>query len=677
MSETPATPAPALTGELKDFGPLTVRPVRDDEEDSLWKRFVRAFHYLGFGKLFGHQIKYFAFLGHTPVAALSFSAPALKLAPRDRWIGWTPEERTTHLSRIVCNSRFLIFPEVTIKNLASAVLGKTLARLPSDWEGRFGIRPWIVETFVDPRYFSGTSYKAAGFLCLGSTAGFQKTRGGYDYHGQSKELYVSVLDPAFRSVVGLERKDEESPEVPDLSGWSPAPTTLPDKEALTPSDVSRIAEELCTFHDTFSGVFRDKRVRAHGVVYLAGLCSTLVRKSVEPIALSMKVGVRSLQRLMTGREWDEKAMQHLYKERLAFEIASQTPDETELSMLTVDDSSFVKKGKESVGVARQYCGRLGKVENCQTGVFVGYVGPRGHGLLDARLYMPEEWFSETEEFADRREKTGVPKDLTFATKPRIAGEMIKTLREDGRFPARWVGCDSFYGANREFLDSLPPDLWYFASIRSNARVLRNPPTWEVPPRKSAKGAPPSKVRLAEKPQTVAEIAKTASFVPLILKDASKGPLGARICALRVYPVPETEKDSSRAEWLILLKTPDGEMKYAFSNAPETTSLETFGTVSTLRWSIEPCFLECKSYLGMGHYEHRSWIAWHRHMTYVFLAHLFVTIVRRRLGDKKKHHVFPRPTTHGRRSFLPVPRQGTRDLPRRLLPPEKRDRGQIP
>ena len=231
---------------------------------------------------------------------------------------------------------------------------------------------------------------------------------------------------------------------------------------------------MCRFHETFSGVFRDKRVRALGIVYLAGLCSNLVRKSVEPFALAMNVDVRSLQRLMTGRDWDEDAMRHLYKKQLSREIAAATPEEVALSMITTDDSSFPKKGKESVGVARQYCGRLGKVENCQTGVFVGYAGPRGHGLLDARLYMPEEWFAETEEFAERRKKTGVPTDLVFKTKPGIAAEMIGALHREGRFPARWIGCDSAYGSNRDFLNALPPDLCYFASIKSNTRVLLEP-----------------------------------------------------------------------------------------------------------------------------------------------------------------------------------------------------------
>ncbi|EQD24036.1 MAG: putative transposase, partial [Leptospirillum sp. Group IV 'UBA BS'] len=409
--------------------------------------------------------------------------------------------------------------------------------------------------------------------------------------------------------------------------------------------------------ETFQASSVYKRVRALGIVYLAGLCSNLVRKSVEPIALAMNVGVRSLQRLMTGRDWDEDAMRHLYKEQLAREIASVTPEEISLSMITVDDSSFVKKGKESVGVARQYCGRLGKVDNCQSGVFAGFAGPRGHGLLDSRLYMPQEWFSETEEFAERRKKTGVPKDLVFKTKPEIAAEMIGALRKEGRFPARWIGCDSAYGSNRAFLNALSPDLWYFAAIKGNTRVLMEPPVWKVPERKGTRGAAPTRLRLTEKPRTVAEIAKTASFMPIILKEGSKGPLGAFVCALRVSPVPDTEGAQSRAEWLILLKTPDGEMKFAFSNAPETTSLETFGFVSTLRWSIEQCFLEDKSYLGMSHYEHRSWRAWNRHMLYVFLAHLFITTVRRHLGEKKRGLPFPWPNNS--RPPRSLPRCSTR------------------
>jgi hypothetical protein len=141
---------PVLEGDLGAFGPVVVRPVRDKDENILWNRLVKAHHYLGFGKLFGHQIKYFAFLGKDPVAALSFSAPALKLSARDKWIGWDAGERKAHLSRVVNNCRFLIFPNVKVRNLASSILGQALSRLPDDWEKRFGLRPWMVESFVDP-----------------------------------------------------------------------------------------------------------------------------------------------------------------------------------------------------------------------------------------------------------------------------------------------------------------------------------------------------------------------------------------------------------------------------------------------------------------------------------------------------------------------------------------------
>jgi SRSO17 transposase len=341
-------------------------------------------------------------------------------------------------------------------------------------------------------------------------------------------------------------------------------------------------------------------------------------------------------------------------------------------MLLVDSSEFPKQGHESVGVPRQYCGQLGKAKNCQSGVFVGYASDKGHRLLDARLYLPEMWFEE--EFRERREKTGIPDDRLFRTKPAIAGDLIEKVADEGLFSARWIGCDATFGMDRAFLEGLPPDRWYFAAVRSNLHILTDSPQWAVPERTGARGKGPSKEKLTEAPRTVSEFVQTASFTPLVLKEVSRGPMGAFVHASRVFRAPATPEEPSRPEWLIVLKTPDGELHYALSNAPEDTSLDTFA--QTLRWSLERCFEEAKSHLGMGHYEHRSYKGWHRHMLYVFLAHHFLQNIR---GSLKKNSGLFRhgPEIHRLRHFLGAfhPGKGSRNS--RVHPEKKRVRRKVP
>ena len=185
---------------------------------------MREHHPLGYRKLPGRRIKYLARVGAQPVAALSFSGSPPKLEVRDRWIGWSPEEKKIHRSRLVNNSRFLILPGVRIKNLASHVLGQTLRRLPGDWEERFGFAPWLVESFVNPAHYSGASYRAAGFLRLGQSKGFSKKgRVGYVHHGQVKDIYVSE----FRVKGGfLPKPPLRQPASGDGRGKTPPPSRL-------------------------------------------------------------------------------------------------------------------------------------------------------------------------------------------------------------------------------------------------------------------------------------------------------------------------------------------------------------------------------------------------------------------------------------------------------------------
>jgi SRSO17 transposase len=634
---------PVITGSLRELPPIRLELASELHLESLWNQLVATYHFLGYRKLLGRRLKYLAFVDEQPVAALSWSAPALKLRVRDRFIGWCEEQRRCYLHHIANNSRFIVFPWVKVSNLASHVLSINIRRLNTDWVHCFENRLWLLETFVDPRRFHGTCYKAANWTWLGATGGFGKQGDGYVHHGNPKEVYVYVLDSDFRETIGCRsqpfdpvcRPPQSLQKVEDLKmilrheNWHPELVPCMD---LTEEDLEPLAEELAAFHEQFHDCFGRIEHQSLGLAYLSGLLSNSPAKSAEPIALEFlgKERVRSLQRFMQKYLWDHGAMELAHQKMLTTQIGAEG------GMINVDSSEFVKKGRESVGVARQYCGRYGKVDNCQSGVFIGYASHKGYGLLSAQLYLPEIWFSE--EYCDRRTKTGVPKDLTFQTKMQIALGLIERVRQANSFPAKWVGCDSTFGSDANFLQSLPHGLLYFASVRSNTLVFAQKPKVVTPPYKG-RGRPSRKPCLAPgeaSPQTVEQLALQTCqrWQKVTLAEGAKGPIMADVFCLRVYPSRQGLPEGDPL-WLFVRRTSDGQMKYAFSNAPEDMPFSDLCEAATLRWPIEQCFQDGKSHVGMDHYEHRSWTAWHRHMIYVFVALHFLHRLRVRLKKNSR------------------------------------------
>ncbi len=532
-------PIQPLIGTLKSLRPIPLELVSGSQLEPLWDYLVKQYHYLGYEKLLGHRLKYLALSGEHPVAALSWSAAALRIGVRDRFIGWSEEQRKRFLDRIANNSRFLIFPWVFVPHLASHVLSLNIRRLARDWEQQFHQPLWLLETFVDPSRFKGTSYKAANWKFIGHTQGYRKEGAGYVHHGSIKEVYIYVLEPRFREIMGCRplfhrpppslEKGEELKMILKHAPWDPE---LVPWVTLTEKDVKRMAEELVKFHEHFHDCFG--RIEQHrlGLTYLCGLMSHLPAKSAEPMALEFlgEVHVRSLQRFMKTYHWDHEAM--ALKHQLLLSPLIADPQ----GMINVDSSEFVKKGKESVGVSRQYCGAIGKVENCQSGVFVGYSSKKGYGLLTSRLYMPEIWFSP--DYAKRRKDNLVPEDLTFKTKIEIALELIHQVTQTNLFPAQWIGCDATFGSDAHFLNSLPEGFYSFADVRSDARVFLNKPKVRVPAY-SGRGRKPKRPRLSPgqpQPQTVAALARSGQchWESVILAEGTKGPILAKVTRLRVY-----------------------------------------------------------------------------------------------------------------------------------------------
>jgi SRSO17 transposase len=633
-----AIDTPFLNCDLHELLPLYFVLVSGRSEETTWNQVIDAYHYLGYKKIPGKRLKYLVYTNQTrPVAAIGWKSGSRYLEVRDRFIGWSPECREKSLDHIATNIRFLIFPWIHVFNLGSYILKRSLQHLQKDWYAKYGKEIYMVETFINPAKHRGSCYRAANWSLLGKTKGYSKIRGGYIYHGQEKEVYVYVIRKNFRELLGC-----TTPWKPHTTiinhRWEDLQTMmfqnmnfnpeLLDKEVLTAEMMDEIAQELCNFHYCFNSAFRRSEQLNHSVMYLKGLLSPLERKHIEGIALKLSEpdDVRGLQKFMKDSPWDDKLLYTIYLEELGKNISS--PD----GMFTIDSSETAKKGKESVGVAHQYCGNTGKKDNCQSGVFLGYAGSKGYGLLDRRLYMPEKWFSA--EYEKRRNDCMVPPELKFKTKLEIALDLLKETKQNGIFRGKWVGCDAFYGSSGEFCDSVEGlGFWYFAAIRSNQLFWLEPPEI-VPVTYGGRGKKPrdGAQKASCAPRAVSDIAKRDAipWQSVVLAEGAKGPIVADIAIMKVIRC--ADKLPGKEVLLFIRKDADGSLHYYISNAPLEISNQELIQVATMRWSVEQCFEDGKKYLGMDHYEHRSWPAWHRHMLFVFLAMYF--LLRLRIKYKK-------------------------------------------
>lgn len=636
-----------IEGTVNDFRPFTIKLVSQTPLETQWNYLMKKYHYLGYSVLVGTYLKYLVFSNERLVAATGWSSAVWKLASRDDAIGWTVEQRNKYLHRVANNTRFLIFPWVRIKNLSSHIFSQTIRVLNMAWREVYGYRLWILETFIDPGRFTGSSYKAANWIHVGQTKGFRKQGNSFEFHNQPKEVYLYPLCREFRKKIGCEAGDLPpldhryflSLEQPAQKGgrkmilqhanW--------DRQVLPPLDLSEedidsITDEFKDFHALFNNAFKRIEQIDLSQCYIQGLMSPIERKSMEPIAINLMDThrVRSLQHFVSSGVWRLDRLAQIHEEETAKTVADPS------GVLSVDSSEFAKKGKDSVGVARQYCGRLGKTENCQSGVFIGYSSPKGYVLLDRRLFLPEKWFAK--DYEERWSKCKIPDDITFRTKPQLAVEMVNRIYASDHFPAKWITCDTIFGNSPDFIDNLPENLLYLADIPCTKHVWRSRPQTHVPAY-SGKGKRPTKTKLKDgepNSEEVKKIAKDPSleWKTVILDEGAKGPIEAKIARLRVVESRDGLPDKEC--WLFLRSCPDtGEVKYCLSNAPVDIHIDEMARVCILRWPIEQCFKEGKSKIGMGDYEHRSWEAWHRHMTFVFIAQLFLLRLRHKFKKKPR------------------------------------------
>jgi len=191
---------------LSELKPVQMRLVGNEVEDRIWEGFVNRHHWLGAGNRRGMRLRYLVQARGRLIAALGWQSGSLKLQARDCFIGWNEEQRGRYLGHVINNDRFVIADWLRVKNLASHILAATLRRVAGDWQARYGIRPYVLETFIDPSRHRGSCYRASGWRAVGATKGFARQHPGYRYHGQIKEVYLYVVEPAFRHMIGCSRR---------------------------------------------------------------------------------------------------------------------------------------------------------------------------------------------------------------------------------------------------------------------------------------------------------------------------------------------------------------------------------------------------------------------------------------------------------------------------------------
>jgi SRSO17 transposase len=388
-------------------------------------------------------------------------------------------------------------------------------------------------------------------------------------------------------------------------------------QAEVPADVvNGLIGRVTDFAEPYSRSLSEPEQRQHSVEYIEGLLSKLDHKTGEGIAYLHDQERQGIQKFIGHVDWDHQPLLRTLAEQVASDLGEAD------GVIVFDPSGFPKKGASSVGVSRQWCGRLGKVENCQVGVYMGYVSRKEHALVNMRLYLPKDWAKAR----TRRKAAGVPKNIRFQTRHELALEMLD--EQGSLLPHSWVSGDDEMGRPTSFRLALRDRRQrYLLAVPSNT-LIRDVDTRA--PEYSGRGRRP-KSPFTRVDSWCGALPK-ASWMRVDVRDGEKGPLVVDVITCRVQARTETG-GSGPDEVLFITREHqgDGSFKhdYYLSNAASDVALEEFSRVAKAAHRIEECFKRAKSEAGLADYQVRNWRAWHHHQTLALLAAWFLNQETRR------------------------------------------------
>jgi SRSO17 transposase len=418
----------------------------------------------------------------------------------------------------------------------------------------------------------------------------------------------------------------------------------------------RLRPELEVFLDRYLPLFGRSENHGHAVRFVHGLFDGHERRNIENIAEAVAGGVpRTLQKFISQGCWDDGVVLREVRVHVV-EVLGDAK-----GTVNIDETGFGKKGKKSVGVKRQYSGTLGRVDNCQVGVFANYCSPKGHAFIDRRLFLPEEWAEDQ----DRREEAGVPEGVVFRTKPELGLEMLEIAVKE-QIPFTWVGGDSIYGDSPVFVQGVRAlGKWYVLDVSSTARVwLTKPELRKARACRSSRRGSAKRAKATTKPITVREAAAQLSpsdFRRITVSEGSQGPIVYEYAEITVW-FSEDGVPASEPERLLVRRscTQEAEVKYHRSNAPSKVTLQRLAEQRSYRWTIEQDIQAAKGECGLDEYETRGWLGWHHHTALSILALLFLVLQKVRLGKKRAANDSTRSPQHSSTSRGPTSMGPQRD-----------------
>ena len=400
---------------------------------------------------------------------------------------------------------------------------------------------------------------------------------------------------------------------------------------VSPALFRGMTERLTLFVEPFAACLQRAEQKQHALTYVSGLVSDLDRKNTESIAYRHDQDRLALQRFVGVSQWDHEPMLMELAKQVGEELGE--PD----GVIVFDPSAFAKKGNESVGVKRQWCGRHGKIENCQVGVYMGYVSGKEHALLDVRLYLPKDRAKDRV----HRAKCHIPKHVRYQTRHKLALEMLCEKRE--LLPHAWVAGDDEMGRSSSFRRDLRElGETYLLAIPSNTLVRDLD---AAPPAYSGTGQPPKTPFM--RVDRWREKLSRSSWTQVDVRDGEKGPLIVDVATCRVMAMQGRRIGAE--EMLVVVRRRDDEGQvihdYYLSNAAAETPQSEFARVAKAEHRIEEAIKRGKSEAGLADYEVRTWQGWYHHQTLSLMATWFLVQETRR-GKKMDtcDHGFPDPQT---------------------------------